>query len=144
MGSGSWADHKNSTKAEILKSKFSVFKMRTVQKGDVCVGYGRFCLFAPVVAQGWLFLLRFCVYLQLCFIFHSYTQHAQHTMRQTFYFSHDLSPLPSSFHLLTESSIYRWTKRNAPAQWRRKDRQKQHTEHLRLDNDQREVKAVQL
>ncbi|KAM8940380.1 DENN domain-containing protein 5A isoform 3-T3 [Pelodytes ibericus] len=32
----------------------------------------------------------------------------------------------------------RWTKRNAPAQWRRKDRQKQHTEHLRLDNDQRE------
>uniref|UniRef100_A0A8C2SWN3 DENN domain containing 5A n=1 Tax=Coturnix japonica TaxID=93934 RepID=A0A8C2SWN3_COTJA len=37
------------------------------------------------------------------------------------------------------SSVYRWTKRNAPAQWRRKDRQKQHTEHLRLDNDQREV-----
>uniref|UniRef100_A0A8C2SZA4 DENN domain containing 5A n=1 Tax=Coturnix japonica TaxID=93934 RepID=A0A8C2SZA4_COTJA len=36
------------------------------------------------------------------------------------------------------SSVYRWTKRNAPAQWRRKDRQKQHTEHLRLDNDQRE------
>lgn len=35
--------------------------------------------------------------------------------------------------------IVRWTKRNAPAQWRRKDRQKQHTEHLRLDNDQREV-----
>lgn len=33
---------------------------------------------------------------------------------------------------------FRWTKRNAPAQWRRKDRQKQHTEHLRLDNDQRE------
>nr|KAF6342730.1 DENN domain containing 5A [Pipistrellus kuhlii] len=32
----------------------------------------------------------------------------------------------------------KWTKRNAPAQWRRKDRQKQHTEHLRLDNDQRE------
>lgn len=38
----------------------------------------------------------------------------------------------------------RWTKRNAPAQWRRKDRQKQHTEHLRLDNDQREVKIAQL
>ncbi|XP_036181215.1 DENN domain-containing protein 5A isoform X4 [Myotis myotis] len=33
----------------------------------------------------------------------------------------------------------KWTKRNAPAQWRRKDRQKQHTEHLRLDNDQREA-----
>ncbi|XP_074442926.1 DENN domain-containing protein 5A [Larus michahellis] len=36
------------------------------------------------------------------------------------------------------SFIDKWTKRNAPAQWRRKDRQKQHTEHLRLDNDQRE------
>ncbi|MFT7816704.1 DENN domain-containing protein 5A-like isoform X2 [Arapaima gigas] len=32
----------------------------------------------------------------------------------------------------------KWTKRSAPAQWRRKDRQKQHTEHLYLDNDQRE------
>uniref|UniRef100_H3BD80 DENN domain containing 5A n=1 Tax=Latimeria chalumnae TaxID=7897 RepID=H3BD80_LATCH len=32
----------------------------------------------------------------------------------------------------------KWAKRSAPAQWRRKDRQKQHTEHLRLDNDQRE------
>lgn len=37
----------------------------------------------------------------------------------------------------------RWTKRNAPAQWRRKDRQKQHTEHLRLDNDQREVRHLE-
>ncbi|KAM4667202.1 DENN domain-containing protein 5A isoform 11-T11 [Amazona ochrocephala] len=36
----------------------------------------------------------------------------------------------------------KWTKRNAPAQWRRKDRQKQHTEHLRLDNDQREGKSA--
>ncbi|EMP38306.1 DENN domain-containing protein 5A [Chelonia mydas] len=36
----------------------------------------------------------------------------------------------------------KWTKRNAPAQWRRKDRQKQHTEHLRLDNDQRETKRM--
>uniref|UniRef100_A0A8C7G819 DENN domain containing 5A n=1 Tax=Oncorhynchus kisutch TaxID=8019 RepID=A0A8C7G819_ONCKI len=32
----------------------------------------------------------------------------------------------------------RWAKRSAPAQWRRKDRQKQHAEHLYLDNDQRE------
>ncbi|XP_053576576.1 DENN domain-containing protein 5A isoform X3 [Bombina bombina] len=32
----------------------------------------------------------------------------------------------------------KWTKRNAPAQWRKKDKQKQHSEHLRLDNDQRE------
>lgn len=38
----------------------------------------------------------------------------------------------------------RWTKRNAPAQWRRKDRQKQHTEHLRLDNDQREVRYLRM
>ncbi|XP_045888322.1 DENN domain-containing protein 5A isoform X3 [Micropterus dolomieu] len=35
-------------------------------------------------------------------------------------------------------SCYRWTKRSAPAQWRRRDRQKQHAEHLYLDNDQRE------
>uniref|UniRef100_A0A8C2CPV9 DENN/MADD domain containing 5A n=1 Tax=Cyprinus carpio TaxID=7962 RepID=A0A8C2CPV9_CYPCA len=33
----------------------------------------------------------------------------------------------------------KWAKRSAPAQWRRKDRQKQHAEHLYLDNDQREV-----
>ncbi|XP_061739068.1 DENN domain-containing protein 5A isoform X4 [Nerophis ophidion] len=32
----------------------------------------------------------------------------------------------------------KWTKRSAPAQWRRRDRQKQHAEHLYLDNDQRE------
>uniref|UniRef100_A0A8C1T755 DENN/MADD domain containing 5A n=1 Tax=Cyprinus carpio TaxID=7962 RepID=A0A8C1T755_CYPCA len=32
----------------------------------------------------------------------------------------------------------KWAKRSAPAQWRRKDRQKQHTEHLYMDNDQRE------
>lgn len=35
---------------------------------------------------------------------------------------------------------HRWTKRSAPAQWRRRDRQKQHAEHLYLDNDQREVR----
>uniref|UniRef100_A0A6J0TF12 DENN domain-containing protein 5A isoform X7 n=1 Tax=Pogona vitticeps TaxID=103695 RepID=A0A6J0TF12_9SAUR len=40
--------------------------------------------------------------------------------------------------LATGPASNKWTKRNAPAQWRRKDRQKQHTEHLRLDNDQRE------
>uniref|UniRef100_A0A8D1MT37 DENN domain containing 5A n=1 Tax=Sus scrofa TaxID=9823 RepID=A0A8D1MT37_PIG len=40
--------------------------------------------------------------------------------------------------LSTGPASNKWTKRNAPAQWRRKDRQKQHTEHLRLDNDQRE------
>ncbi|KAJ1177333.1 hypothetical protein NDU88_002592 [Pleurodeles waltl] len=40
--------------------------------------------------------------------------------------------------LFTGPATNKWTKRNAPAQWRRKDRQKQHTEHLRLDNDQRE------
>ncbi|KAM9301660.1 DENN domain-containing protein 5A [Gastrophryne carolinensis] len=40
--------------------------------------------------------------------------------------------------LSTGPTTNKWTKRNAPAQWRRKDRQKQHTEHLRLDNDQRE------
>lgn len=36
---------------------------------------------------------------------------------------------------------YRWAKRSAPAQWRRRDRQKQHAEHLYLDNDQREVRG---
>lgn len=36
---------------------------------------------------------------------------------------------------------HRWTKRSAPAQWRRRDRQKQHAEHLYLDNDQREVRG---
>ncbi|XP_030056868.1 DENN domain-containing protein 5A [Microcaecilia unicolor] len=40
--------------------------------------------------------------------------------------------------LSTGPASNKWTKRNAPAQWRRKDRQKQHSEHLRLDNDQRE------
>lgn len=45
--------------------------------------------------------------------------------------------------LITGESILRcrWTKRSAPAQWRRRDRQKQHAEHLYLDNDQREVKS---
>ncbi|XP_014833348.1 PREDICTED: DENN domain-containing protein 5A isoform X1 [Poecilia mexicana] len=36
------------------------------------------------------------------------------------------------------TSNNRWAKRSAPAQWRRRDRQKQHAEHLYLDNDQRE------
>uniref|UniRef100_A0A8C1LSZ2 DENN/MADD domain containing 5A n=1 Tax=Cyprinus carpio TaxID=7962 RepID=A0A8C1LSZ2_CYPCA len=36
----------------------------------------------------------------------------------------------------------KWAKRSAPAQWRRKDRQKQHAEHLYLDNDQREPQAT--
>ncbi|KAG8534661.1 hypothetical protein GDO81_018882, partial [Engystomops pustulosus] len=40
--------------------------------------------------------------------------------------------------LSTGPATNKWTKRTAPAQWRRRDRQKQHTEHLRLDNDQRE------
>uniref|UniRef100_A0A4W4GHY3 UDENN domain-containing protein n=1 Tax=Electrophorus electricus TaxID=8005 RepID=A0A4W4GHY3_ELEEL len=40
--------------------------------------------------------------------------------------------------LSTGPTSNKWTKRSAPAQWRRKDRQKQHAEHLYLDNDQRE------
>ncbi|XP_063737521.1 DENN domain-containing protein 5A isoform X2 [Eleginops maclovinus] len=40
--------------------------------------------------------------------------------------------------LSTGPTTNKWTKRSAPAQWRRRDRQKQHTEHLYLDNDQRE------
>ncbi|XP_048828324.1 DENN domain-containing protein 5A-like isoform X1 [Brienomyrus brachyistius] len=32
----------------------------------------------------------------------------------------------------------KWSKRSAAAQWRRRDKQKQHAEHLYLDNDQRE------
>ncbi|XP_072321923.1 DENN domain-containing protein 5A isoform X2 [Eucyclogobius newberryi] len=40
--------------------------------------------------------------------------------------------------LSTGPTANKWTKRSAPAQWRRRDRQKQHTEHLYLDNDQRE------
>ncbi|XP_060796934.1 DENN domain-containing protein 5A [Neoarius graeffei] len=40
--------------------------------------------------------------------------------------------------LATGPTSNKWTKRSAPAQWRRKDRQKQHAEHLYLDNDQRE------
>ncbi|XP_034073973.1 DENN domain-containing protein 5A isoform X3 [Gymnodraco acuticeps] len=38
--------------------------------------------------------------------------------------------------LSTGPTTNKWTKRSAPAQWRRRDRQKQHAEHL--DNDQRE------
>uniref|UniRef100_A0AAY4E4E7 DENN domain-containing protein 5A n=1 Tax=Denticeps clupeoides TaxID=299321 RepID=A0AAY4E4E7_9TELE len=40
--------------------------------------------------------------------------------------------------LATPPTSNKWAKRSAPAQWRRKDRQKQHTEHLYLDNDLRE------
>uniref|UniRef100_A0A668A019 DENN domain containing 5A n=1 Tax=Myripristis murdjan TaxID=586833 RepID=A0A668A019_9TELE len=40
--------------------------------------------------------------------------------------------------LSTGPTSNKWAKRSAPAQWRRKDRQKQHAEHLYLDNDQRE------
>uniref|UniRef100_A0AAQ4Q8P7 DENN domain containing 5A n=1 Tax=Gasterosteus aculeatus aculeatus TaxID=481459 RepID=A0AAQ4Q8P7_GASAC len=40
--------------------------------------------------------------------------------------------------LSTGPTSNKWTKRSAPAQWRRRDRQKQHAEHLYLDNDQRE------
>ncbi|KAF3832673.1 hypothetical protein F7725_026338 [Dissostichus mawsoni] len=39
--------------------------------------------------------------------------------------------------LSTGPTTNKWTKRSAPAQWRRRDRQKQHAEHL--DNDQREL-----
>ncbi|XP_069479773.1 DENN domain-containing protein 5A isoform X1 [Ambystoma mexicanum] len=46
--------------------------------------------------------------------------------------------------LFTGPASNKWTKRNAPAQWRRKDRQKQHTEHLRLDNDQRESSLMEV
>ncbi|KAG8001567.1 DENN domain-containing protein 5A [Nibea albiflora] len=41
--------------------------------------------------------------------------------------------------LSTGPTSNKWTKRSAPAQWRRRDRQKQHAEHLYLDNDQREL-----
>ncbi|XP_053490153.1 DENN domain-containing protein 5A [Ictalurus furcatus] len=40
--------------------------------------------------------------------------------------------------LATGPTSNKWTKRSAPAQWRRRDRQKQHAEHLYLDNGQRE------
>ncbi|XP_051552921.1 DENN domain-containing protein 5A-like isoform X1 [Myxocyprinus asiaticus] len=40
--------------------------------------------------------------------------------------------------LSTGPTSNKWVKRSAPAQWRRRDRQKQHAEHLYLDNDQRE------
>uniref|UniRef100_A0A8C4SMB8 DENN domain containing 5A n=1 Tax=Erpetoichthys calabaricus TaxID=27687 RepID=A0A8C4SMB8_ERPCA len=40
--------------------------------------------------------------------------------------------------LSTGPTSNKWAKRSATAQWRRKDRQKQHAEHLYLDNDQRE------
>ncbi|CAL9701652.1 unnamed protein product [Knipowitschia caucasica] len=40
--------------------------------------------------------------------------------------------------LSTGPPTNKWTKRSAPAQWRKRDRQKQHAEHLYLDNDQRE------
>uniref|UniRef100_A0A8C9ZNG1 DENN domain containing 5A n=1 Tax=Sander lucioperca TaxID=283035 RepID=A0A8C9ZNG1_SANLU len=43
--------------------------------------------------------------------------------------------------LSTGPTSNKWAKRSAPAQWRRRDRQKQHAEHLYLDNDQREVRG---
>ncbi|MGH0163013.1 UNVERIFIED_CONTAM: hypothetical protein FKN15_044155 [Acipenser sinensis] len=53
-----------------------------------------------------------------------------------------LSAGPTSNNIIMQGHIslmrVRWAKRSAPAQWRRKDRQKQHAEHLYLDNDQRE------
>lgn len=45
------------------------------------------------------------------------------------------------FSSCSKLGCYRWAKRSAPAQWRRRDRQKQHAEHLYLDNDQREVRG---
>uniref|UniRef100_A0AAQ5YR79 DENN/MADD domain containing 5A n=1 Tax=Amphiprion ocellaris TaxID=80972 RepID=A0AAQ5YR79_AMPOC len=43
--------------------------------------------------------------------------------------------------LSTGPTSNKYAKRSAPAQWRRRDRQKQHAEHLYLDNDQREVRG---
>ncbi|KAJ8249283.1 hypothetical protein GJAV_G00233150 [Gymnothorax javanicus] len=47
-------------------------------------------------------------------------------------------PLLQADVLSTGPTSNKWAKRSAPAQWRRKDRLKQHAEHLYLDNDQRE------
>ncbi|XP_051756105.1 DENN domain-containing protein 5A isoform X2 [Ctenopharyngodon idella] len=46
--------------------------------------------------------------------------------------------------LSTGPTSNKWAKRSAPAQWRRRDRQKQHTEHLYLDNDQREKNEAKI
>ncbi|XP_076011508.1 DENN domain-containing protein 5A isoform X4 [Genypterus blacodes] len=53
-------------------------------------------------------------------------------------YEHGFFPRLQSDVLSTGPTSNKWTKRSAPAQWRRRDRQKQHAEHLYLDNDQRE------
>ncbi|CAB1339255.1 unnamed protein product, partial [Coregonus sp. 'balchen'] len=53
-------------------------------------------------------------------------------------YEHGFFPRLQSDVLSTGPISNKWAKRSAPAQWRRKDRQKQHAEHLYLDNDQRE------
>uniref|UniRef100_A0A674A7Q2 DENN domain containing 5A n=1 Tax=Salmo trutta TaxID=8032 RepID=A0A674A7Q2_SALTR len=53
-------------------------------------------------------------------------------------YEHGFFPRLQSDVLSTGPVSNKWAKRSAPAQWRRKDRQKQHAEHLYLDNDQRE------
>lgn len=65
--------------------------------------------------------------------------HRSHQQQVTIF----LTPPPTPHHAAAGGShravCCRWAKRSAPAQWRRRDRQKQHAEHLYLDNDQREV-----
>uniref|UniRef100_A0A8C7G5N1 DENN domain containing 5A n=1 Tax=Oncorhynchus kisutch TaxID=8019 RepID=A0A8C7G5N1_ONCKI len=58
-------------------------------------------------------------------------------------YEHGFFPRLQSDVLSTGPVSNKWAKRSAPAQWRRKDRQKQHAEHLYLDNDQREVRGHQ-
>ncbi|MGH0147994.1 UNVERIFIED_CONTAM: hypothetical protein FKN15_011863 [Acipenser sinensis] len=53
-------------------------------------------------------------------------------------YEHGFFPKLQSDVLSAGPTSNKWAKRSAPAQWRRKDRQKQHAEHLYLDNDQRE------
>ncbi|XP_041131533.1 DENN domain-containing protein 5A isoform X1 [Polyodon spathula] len=53
-------------------------------------------------------------------------------------YEHGFFPKLQSDVLSAGPTSNKWAKRSAPAQWRRRDRQKQHAEHLYLDNDQRE------
>ncbi|XP_057175581.1 DENN domain-containing protein 5A isoform X2 [Triplophysa rosa] len=53
-------------------------------------------------------------------------------------YEHGFFPRLQSDVLSTGPTSNKYAKRSAPAQWRRRDRQKQHAEHLYLDNDQRE------
>ncbi|XP_033913806.3 DENN domain-containing protein 5A-like isoform X8 [Acipenser ruthenus] len=53
-------------------------------------------------------------------------------------YEHGFFPKLQSDVLSAGPTSNKWAKRSAPAQWRRKDRQKQHAEHLYLVNDQRE------